>query len=46
MSTSTAVISIYVQMYNSLWFNPSIWRLWPLSTIFQLYRGSQFYWWS
>ena len=35
-----------VEILGIDWFGFGLWCLTTLSTIFQLYRGSQFYWWK
>jgi hypothetical protein len=44
-NTKCFVISVFSQVLTREGLGLALWCLTPLSTIFQLYRGGQFYWW-
>jgi hypothetical protein len=44
--SSSTVQAVEIQIMGRAFYNQSVlWCLTPLSTIFQLYHGAQFYWW-
>jgi hypothetical protein len=40
-----SVVEKKYQFFLKVFYGLGLWCLMPLATIFQLYRGSQFYWW-